>query len=219
MPIPKRKFKEFVINWLFPQHLVCHSCNHEAVVNDYGLCRDCENGLRFYSHASAIEFIDDYTSGLQYNEVAKLAMHRFKYGNGLYVKEMFMKFISIPGEWKFDYVVPVPLHPKRKRQRGYNQSAVLANELCLRYNFVMREDLLIRTSNTHSQTALDYTDREKNVRNAFSASDKCNGLSILLVDDVRTSGATLRECAKELKRHGSVCVYAVTACCAASGGV
>lgn len=215
MLIFTEKLKEYVTNWLFPQHLVCHSCNNEAVVNDYGLCRECADGLRFYSHASAIEFVDDYTSGLQYNEVAKLAMHRFKYGNGLYVKELFMNFISIPEEWKFDCVVPVPLHPKKRRRRGYNQSAVLANELCLRYNSVMREELLIRISNTRSQTALDYTDRKKNVRNAFSASDKCNGLSILLVDDVRTSGATLRECAEELKRHGSVCVYAVTACCAA----
>lgn len=215
MPKVAKKIRDIAVNWLFPQHLVCHCCNNEAIVNEYGVCRECENGLRRYSQASAIEFVDDYTAGLMYNDVSKQAIYRFKFNNALYVKELFMNFIRIPLVWEFDCVVPVPLHRKREKQRGYNQSAVLAKELCLRYNYIMREDLLVRISNTQSQTSLDYTERAKNVHNAFSASDDCRGLSILLVDDVRTSGATLRECARELRRHGATRVYAVTACCAA----
>ncbi|MBQ7060430.1 MAG: hypothetical protein IJM85_01465 [Clostridia bacterium] len=77
----------------------------------------------------------------------------------------------------------------------------------------MRTELLERLRDTPKQARMTKKERLKNVKHAFRASDAVSGLSIVLVDDVRTTGATLFECAAELKRRGAARVYAVTACC------
>lgn len=205
-------------DYLFPEHLVCHCCNREAVVNDYGICRACEGTLRFPSIQAAIPNIDGITSGLVYDGFAADAIKRFKYEGKLYEKELFVHFMKIPIEWQFDYVIPVPLHPKRIRKRGYNQSEVLAKELCRRYNLSLGNGFLQRTRNTPRQATLDADERKRNLKNAFAASPDCMGKVFLLVDDVRTTGTTLSECASALKKAGAVRVYAITACCASDMG-
>lgn len=73
--------------------------------------------------------------------------------------------------------------------------------------------LLVRKLDTAHQTGLSGAQRRRMLKAAFKADDACSGLSILLVDDVRTTGTTLTECAGELLRHGAKCVYAATLCC------
>lgn len=200
------------LDFLFPQHLVCHVCGNESVVNEYGLCPSCADGVERVNSLMEVRGLDGYAAGLYYNEVSRRAMHAFKFGGALYIKEFLTHFISIPEAWAFDWVIPVPLHPSRERKRGYNQSLVLARELCKRYNLKLRGDLLKKARSTPDQVGLSPSERMRNLSAAFVASDECRGRSFLLVDDVRTTGATLLACAKELKKHGAVRVYAVTAC-------
>ena len=208
-----RIIKKRILDILFPQHLKCHSCGREAAVNGYGICADCEAKLLFAANAGNIEGVDGFTAGLQYNDVARRALRSFKYHGALYKKEFLTHHIHIPEDWEIDCIVPVPLHIDRLKRRGYNQSKVLADELVKRYDIPVREDLLSRIRNTPMQARMNRQQRMKNVKNAFSASPECKGLSIALLDDMRTTGSTLKECALELKKHGAAKVYAITACC------
>jgi ComF family protein len=107
-----------------------------------------------------------------------------------------------------DLVVPVPLHRRRRRARGFNQAEELARHLGLEWKNVLR-----RTRATSSQTDLPAARRHANVRNAFSLKrgHAVDGLTVLLVDDVSTTGATLNACAVALRRAGARDVRALTA--------
>ena len=111
--------------------------------------------------------------------------------------------------------MPVPLHWTRLLRRGYNQSEMLARALAQRYpGLPVRTDVLRRARRTRSQTSLSAAQRKKNLRGAFAASPLVEGLSVLLVDDVATTRATLGACARALKRRGAKRVYAACACAA-----
>jgi len=144
------------------------------------------------------------------------AVHHYKY-RGFRAMEGFLAatFDGRLHGWfgEVDVVAPVPLHPSRLRKRGFNQSLMLAKtaaeELCARLSV----DGLARTRNTRPQVELDVVERENNVRGAFAAVRpyEFDGKDVLLVDDVYTTGATVRECARVLRRAGarSVCVLTV----------
>lgn len=213
------KYLNKLFDFLFPPHLVCHACDKEAIVNAHGICKDCESKIRTYSSVvGATAWIDGFTSGLCYNDAVKKAVHSFKFNGALYKKEFFVHYMTVPSNWEFDFVIPVPLHPKRERQRGYNQSKVLAKELCKRYNLKLGEGFLSRIRNTQKQSLTRAEERLLNIKGAFSASKSCKGKSFLLVDDVRTTGSTIQQCAKELKKCGAVRVYVITACCTLGTG-
>lgn len=113
--------------------------------------------------------------------------------------------------WRFDIVIPVPLHTRRYRERGYNQANVLSAELAA---YVMRPNIpqaLSRVQATRSQVGLSRRERQENVANAFRAvPDYVQGRRLLLVDDVRTTGATLAACAEAALNAGAEAVYALT---------
>ena len=101
-----------------------------------------------------------------------------------------------------DVLVPVPLHSARLRQRGFDQALELAKMIAKHKALPLRSDLLIRTRNTAAQSYLDASQRRKNCRNAFVVVDKVLPNHIALIDDVMTTGATVRECAKVLLKAG-----------------
>ena len=111
-----------------------------------------------------------------------------------------------------DAVEGVPLHPRRKRERTYNQSALLAAEVARRLGVPVLEGGLARVKDTRSQTAMNSAERRANVRGAFAARDPSwiEGRRILLVDDVMTTGATVAECARVLDEAGAACVFVVS---------
>ena len=202
-----------LLDFIFPQHLKCHCCGREAVVNDYGICASCERDLLYAPDPGSIEGLDGFVSPLMYNETVRNAMLPFKYRGAVYKKEFLTHYIKIPAGWNADCIVPVPLHKNRLHRRGYNQSSVLAAVIAERTGLPVREDLLERVKDTPQQAKMLREERIKNVKGAFKASAQCGGLSIIVIDDVRTTGSTLRECALELKRQGAEKVYGVTACC------
>jgi competence protein ComFC len=109
-------------------------------------------------------------------------------------------------------IIPVPLHPARKRERGFNQSQVLAGRLSKIRNIRLEEKRLVKVKNVPPQTTLAAKDREKNVRGAFrlKKTGDLEGKVVLLVDDVFTTGSTIRECSSVLRKAGVKEVRAVT---------
>lgn len=114
--------------------------------------------------------------------------------------------------WRADAVIPVPLHPKRKKYRGFNQSQVLAEELAKLKGIPLVEGRLIKKKNVPPQTSFEAREREKNIKNAFDVRrpDKIKGKVIVLVDDVFTTGSTVQECSAVLMKAGVKEVRAVT---------
>lgn len=111
-----------------------------------------------------------------------------------------------------DAIIPVPLHKKRLRQRGFNQSALLAKYLARHIGVPLSLDCLVKIRDTMPQVGLNAKERKKNIRKAFEISNKklIRGKNIVLVDDVFTTGTTVRECSKILKKSGAKDIYVLT---------
>jgi ComF family protein len=120
----------------------------------------------------------------------------------------YLKKNPLPGE----ALVGVPLHPRRLRERGYNQSILLAGELGKRIGLPVIEDCLIRIKQAQPQVrAGDVEERRRNVADAFVCRDeRISGKQIILIDDVCTSGATLESCAAALKNKRATSVWGLT---------
>jgi competence protein ComFC len=117
-------------------------------------------------------------------------------------------FVEIP----FQTMIPVPLHKIRQRERGYNQSRCVCDGLSESFGFPMLPDGLYRKRYTQTQTGKNGEEREENVKDAFRASqpERIRGRSVLLVDDVLTTGSTMNSCARTLKEAGAERVHGVT---------
>jgi ComF family protein len=111
-----------------------------------------------------------------------------------------------------DVVLPVPLFPTRQRERSYNQAALLAEELAQRIDRRFDEQSLVRIRKTETQTHFNAVKRRENMAGAFSVArpEWVRQRCVLIVDDVMTTGATLHECAKALKKAGARTVWALT---------
>lgn len=143
-------------------------------------------------------------------------IHEFKY-NGVpmlaepLAQHMLAAWQAKPLDWAIDLLAPVPLHSRRRRERGYNQSEFLAAALAVAIQRPMQPAALQRTRYTEQQAHLDAATRQHNVADAFVAhSALVAGQRILLIDDVFTTGATLRACALSLLKSGAANVYAMT---------
>src|SRR5207237_5163832 len=142
----------------------------------------------------------------------------FKYGRQIHLRHLVARWPLAAldderlRERRFDAIVPVPLHPAKQRERGFNQAALLAEWLS-RHMALPSRPVLQRVRFTTTQTAFDRAERMQNLRNAFRL--RKNGdvrkLRVLLIDDVLTTGSTLSECARVLKEAGALSVYAATA--------
>ncbi|MEA3489787.1 MAG: ComF family protein [Candidatus Omnitrophota bacterium] len=111
-----------------------------------------------------------------------------------------------------DLIVPVPLHPVRLYRRGYNQSELISNILSKHLSIPVSRHALVKTKNTVPQMGLPRKRRVKNLKNSFAVVDRLNllGRSVMLVDDIMTTGATLDTCAQELTRSGVTALYGFT---------
>ena len=204
--------KELFLNALYPKDAACCACNKEAVLDSRGLCKKCAELILPAPGFSLGEPVEAAAAGMLYNDPAADMIHRFKYYNCRYLGKNLASFITLPVEWKADVIIPVPLHPARLKERGYNQSLIIAGALAERSDIPVRNDLLkrIRYTLMHSMTSRE--ERHANVKDAFRASKRCGGANVILVDDVITSGSTAEECARALKAAGAAKVYVIAAC-------
>jgi competence protein ComFC len=188
----------------------CRSCSRpfEGVIAEEFSCPNCED------HPPAFDCV---VSSYQAKGVLRELIHRFKYGRQFYLRRVLTDFLveamqdvriqTTPA----DYLVPVPLHPTRFRERGFNQADALAETLSKRTRLPILR-CLERRRYTTTQTRYDRQERMQNLRNAFSLrkSSDVREKHLVLLDDVLTTGSTLHECALVLRAAGAESVRAVT---------
>lgn len=205
---------------------ICWECWSDSARVEPPFCSLCgdpvagavDHDFICYSCAAETPAFDAARSAARYDGVVGDSLRQLKYEQALWLAPDIATLLhhciqaEFPGE-TFDLLVPVPLHHVRRRDRGYNQSAVLARALAHRLNRKTRPGLLQRIRPTISQTNLTAKDRLSNVTQAFRyrKGKQLAGQRVLLVDDVMTTGATVNACASALKEGGAVSVHVVTA--------
>lgn len=146
----------------------------------------------------------------RYSGSLEKILHAFKFERHDFLDDPLASLLeNLIGDGAFDALVPVPMSRAKERKRGYNQAERLARALARRTSIAC-ELLLTKRGERSTQSRLPRAERAKNVRGAFRASPRASGKAILLVDDICTTGETLRACADELLRAGASCVAAVT---------
>lgn len=215
-------------DFLFPKRCVgcgregdfiCPSCKDQLSPIALPVCSRCgrplSTGSVCSSCAASEAQIDGIRSAFRFEGVAREAVHQLKYSNlkaiALLLAELMApcyREYAVPG----DVLVPVPLHPKRMKERGYNQSALLARELGRITGLTVNDDCLIRQRYTSSQArTLNAAERFRNVSGAFTCrSRNLQGRRVILIDDVATSGATLNAGAAALREAGALSVWGLT---------
>jgi ComF family protein len=172
-------------------------------------CANCENRVLHFDCAVAA-----YRS----RGLVRRLVHQFKYAKQRHLRHPVAGWLRETlhdprlRSRHFDLIVPVPLHPARQRERGFNQAELLADLLAPSMN-LPTHSLLERTRSTTTQTAYDRAERMENLHGAFRLRKNrdVRGLRVLLIDDVLTTGSTLSECARVLRKAGAVSVHAATA--------
>jgi ComF family protein len=156
--------------------------------------------------------IDGIRSPFRFESVMRDAVHQFKYQNlralAAPLAAMLEEYLST-SPLDFDALVPVPLHRKRLRERGYNQARLLAKELGKLINIPVLDDVLLRNKHMPPQArTATLEERTQNIADAFACRDsRLRGKRVLLLDDVATSGSTLNACAAVLKASGTTAVW------------
>jgi len=222
---PVTKLKRVALDLLFPQwcigcgkvgSYICGSCQKLLLDIIPPICPRCgrpeSRGVLCHSCDNWQAEIDGIRSPFIFDGLIRKAIHELKYEN--------LRALAVPlAKLLYDYIVrnplpgevlvPVPLHQKRWRERGYNQSSLLAKELGKLSGLPVVADCLIRQSYTSTQAkSASVSERRKNVANAFTCLDgRLHSKRILLIDDVSTSGATLDACAGVLKSVGATSVW------------
>lgn len=208
------KMMKKLLDALYPRDVACFACNCEARVDEHGLCEECAARIHLAGVLDSPPGISGLYAAFWYEEPLHAAVYRFKYGGAKYLAWHFASCIQLPADWRVDAVVPVPLSARRQRERGYNQSSLIAHMLAERYGFPNEPALLARVRDTAVQAGLSAGLRAQNVEGAFMASPAAKGRALLLVDDVVTTGSTLGACAVALIQAGADRVYAACACAA-----
>ena len=182
---------------------VCPICGGPFLngIQEDHVCEECLRKRPYFNSAASPYLYDGRIMD---------AIHQFKYqGKPHMAKALGPLLASFGREWLSGLsgllIMPVPLHPKRLRQRGYNQSLLLARHVSAGMRASLDFMSLRRTKDTKVQTGLKKEERRRNVRRAFEIADRkaVKGKTVLLVDDVATTGSTLNECARALRKAGS----------------
>ncbi len=177
---------------------MCPRCGYQAPAID-GLCGRCRTGDTRYDFGRA---------ALVFDESLRLAIHHFKYNDRVSLARPLgaaLRACLEDEDFDAELIVPVPLHRSRERERGYNQAELLAATL----GRPVDRSLLGRRRPTATQTGLTRHQRSLNVRGAFEVRRKVSG-SVLIVDDVETTGSTINEVARVLQRGGASRIEVLT---------
>ncbi len=220
------------INGLFDFFIprYCPSCKKKLELEEDCICEECLSSieradsdrlnLEYQRKFASTEIISGFTSLFVFEKdgALQLFIHSIKYNKrflnakylGKLIGENLKKQIQY---WNVDFILPVPLHSLRKADRGFNQSRYIAIGMGKELAINVKSNLLKRTRYTETQTNLTLQEREENISNAFESKHKrlIEGKTFLLVDDVITTGATIKECGKVLLENGAAKVYACSA--------
>lgn len=173
----------------------CPQCGLTRIKNE--ICGAC---LRQTPH------FDKTVYAFHYDFPIEQLIQALKYDNKIALAPFFALRLAqkIPDASFIDFLIPLPLHPRRLRQRGFNQALEIGRHIAKQKNIPLTPHVCTRIKDTQPQTALPWKQRHDNIRGAFSCNQDLSGKSIAVVDDVMTTGATLNEVAKILKKQGAV---------------
>jgi len=194
--------QDCLASFRYVQPPVCGMCGRPLSGSD--LCNNCSR--------HPLE-IDGIRAATYFEGSIRQTIHHFKYKGTQVLAPYLGKLIA--QAWSSaplpaSTIVPVPLHPQRLRRRGYNQSALLARELSKHIDLPVVENCLMRVRPTRPQVGLGAAERKLNVQDAFQCTDqRLESTSVVLIDDVCTTGATLEACARALYEQGSHLVWAL----------
>ncbi|WP_251545302.1 ComF family protein [Pumilibacter intestinalis] len=182
----------------------CTVCGR-AVPPQNAVCDNCKQ--REYPFSAA-------RSSFEYNGGAAKLVHRLKYRDARYLAPYMAEYMAdtyYSANWKPDIITSVPVHKSRRRTRGYNQSELLACELAKRIG-IESEVLLAKTVKTKDLVGQSRAEREETVKDSFALSEKADvkAKSVLLIDDVFTTGSTAAECSRVLIKNGAAEVFVLT---------
>lgn len=193
----------------FVREPTCKKCGKEISRYEAEYCYDCTKHRRTFEYGKAL---------VNYNDAAKDSMVKIKYKNkreylDFYIEAICVRYGSQIKRMNADALVPVPVHPSRRRARGYNQAELLANGIGERLGIPVRPDLLRRSKKTAPQKQLNPAERLKNLQEAFAAGDLPEGIrDVILVDDIYTTGSTIEACTRALTKAEAGHVYFVAIC-------
>jgi len=231
---------EAALGWVYPQ--VCQLCGEQRATADEGyVCARCGQGVRFikppFCNRCGLPYEGEITTPFECTNCREMdlhfrfarsaavadgvtleAIHRYKYRRALWF-EPFLADLLVRaakqelGQMDWDWIVPVPLHPTKKREREFNQAERLAAQLHRALGIPVNPKALRRIAPTRTQTQLTREERAANVRNAFAVGDgaQLKNARVIVLDDVLTTGATTSACARVLRQAGAVdvCVWTV----------
>ena len=221
-----------ILNLFYPR--VCAACGESLLKDEETVCLKCRYTLpqtgyeRYPDNPLAQSFygrvsLNTVTACYFFAKSGKVQhlIHEMKYkGNkdaGLFLGRQLGESIkTAPLFQGIDVIIPVPLHPKRERQRGYNQALVIAQGISEVTGLPVGTQFLLRTVYNETQTHKSAEERYHNVKGIFEVrfADELKGKHVLLVDDVLTTGATLESCAHELEKISGITISVATAACA-----
>lgn len=207
-----------ILDFIYPTK--CCVCNETIIKRENQVCEKCEKELKTDDIITYIDMGNGKKikcfSPFEYSGKIKKSILRFKFKGYKNYSKFFAEVMSKGitqkfGSIKFDCITYVPLRPERKRSRGYNQSECIASDISSIIN-IPCEDLISKIKSNHIQHELDFSSRIENVKGVYAVKNErtVKDKTILLCDDIITTGSTLRECAKTLLGSGAKEVY----CCA-----
>jgi len=199
---------------------LCKKCKRGIPINHYFICPVCNKRITNFSKRSC--FCKTYINALgivsfYQNSIIRKTIHFFKYQQIISLQkplsDLMIKFLRETSlfseiDKKNILLIPIPLHKRKRRKRGFNQSELLTKNIAISLSLNFHSAILLRIKNNSPQAKINnFIKREKNVKNIFQISKSnlkiIKDKWIILIDDVYTSGATMQEAAKTLKKHGA----------------
>ena len=239
MNLFKKVYNVFV-DYMFPYNLKCYGCDVEidGEENKFHLCKDCFSKIKQLTGKTCLKCGEPLFSAANYclrckrakfnfekafsycsyYSMARTLIKNFKFNNKPYISKSlsYMLYttyvLNILPKYKIDCVTYVPMHSKRLKERGYNQSELLAVDFCRLSKLKLYKNILVKHKATSQQVGLNNQERKTNLKKAFSVLDRrgVRDKTILLIDDIFTTGSTCDECAGELLKAGAYKVLVLT---------
>ena len=186
---------------------LCMKCGAPAPAEEE-YCRNCRNTPRSFEQNRSVFVYDDKW---------KLSLERYKfYGYREFADFYAAAMVKWGGgairRWKPDLIVPIPMHPRKERIRGFNQSWQIARRISARTGIPASGEILLKIKDTAPQKQLDHSQRKQNLKGAFLAAPAAAGKTVLVIDDVFTTGSTIDAAAEALLSSGAKAVYSLTLC-------
>ncbi len=206
---------ENILELLYPT--TCGFCGN---VCKEAVCKKCELKLKKYELNLIRKNKKYYQESMhlyRYDGEIREKIIDYKFNNKAYLYKTFANLIlknkKVCGFFKnYDIIIPVPIHKKRKQLRGYNQTELIAKEIAKKTHLTLVRNVLIKQKNTQTQSLLTRAQREQNIKNAFvlNNEEKIYNKKVLIFDDIYTTGSTVLECTKILKKAGTKKVGVLT---------